>query len=200
MILQNLNYSNFSFKGQILNLLIKISHSKSERQFIIILQAGLKSKREKQCLSFSISSPWTKALRQKPLLSGLFFQVSSVSGPLSGLAEYGPLVVHSPYTGWASMSPEELVENTDIGVSLEIQWLRVCLPMQGLRFDAWSGEIRHALGQPSPCARTPETWCARACARRHEKPPRWEACAPQLEKAHAQDKDPVQPEIKINDF
>ena len=35
--LQNLNYPNFSFKGHILNLLIKMSHSKSERQFIIIL-------------------------------------------------------------------------------------------------------------------------------------------------------------------
>ena len=37
------------------------------------------------------------------------------------------------------------------------QWLRICLPMQGLRFHPWSGKIPHAMGQLSLCATTTES-------------------------------------------
>ena len=36
------------------------------------------------------------------------------------------------------------------------QWLRVRLPMQGLRFHPWSGKIPQAMGQLSWCATATE--------------------------------------------
>lgn len=39
------------------------------------------------------------------------------------------------------------------------QWLRICLLIQGHRFEPWSGEILHAMGQLNPWATTTE-----ACA------------------------------------
>ena len=38
------------------------------------------------------------------------------------------------------------------GTSLVVQWLRTHLPMQGTRFDPWSGKIPRAAEQLSPCA------------------------------------------------
>ena len=38
---------------------------------------------------------------------------------------------------------------------LVVQWLRIHLPMQGHRFDPWSGKIPHAVGQLKPVP-TPE--------------------------------------------
>lgn len=40
--------------------------------------------------------------------------------------------------------------------SLLAQSLRICLPMQGHRFDPWFGKIPRAAGQLSRCARTAE--------------------------------------------
>ena len=37
------------------------------------------------------------------------------------------------------------------------QWLRMRLPMQGLRFHPWSGKIPHAMGQLSLYATTTES-------------------------------------------
>ena len=36
--------------------------------------------------------------------------------------------------------------------SLVVQWLRICLPMQGTRFKPWSGKIPHAVEQLGPWA------------------------------------------------
>ena len=78
------------------------------------------------------------------------------------------------------------------GTSLAVQWLRICLPMQGTWFDPWSGRIPHAPGSPS--AASTEAHALRDCARWQEKPLQWEAWArpparsphlPQLEKARA---------------
>ena len=40
--------------------------------------------------------------------------------------------------------------------SLVVQWLRICLPVQGRGFDPLSGKVAHAMGQPSPCATATE--------------------------------------------
>ena len=40
--------------------------------------------------------------------------------------------------------------------SLVAQWLRICLPMQGLRSHLWSGKILHASGKLNPCATATE--------------------------------------------
>ena len=45
----------------------------------------------------------------------------------------------------------------DTGTSLVVQWLRICLPMQGTWVKPWSGKIPHAADQLSPCATTTET-------------------------------------------
>ena len=80
-----------------------------------------------------------------------------------------------------------------------VQWVRICPPMQGTR--VWSlvmedpkcwGQLKpvshncwaHIVESPSrnywsPRAATDEACAPRACALQQEKPPRWEACAPQ---------------------
>ena len=35
----------------------------------------------------------------------------------------------------------------NVGTSLVVQWLRIHLPMQGHRFEPWSGKILHAAEQ-----------------------------------------------------
>ena len=39
-----------------------------------------------------------------------------------------------------------------LGASLVAQWLRICLPLQGTRFEPWSGKIPHAAEQLGPWA------------------------------------------------
>ena len=47
-----------------------------------------------------------------------------------------------------------------IGMSLVVQCLRICLPMQGMWFNPWQGpKIPHATRQLSPCAITREPMC-----------------------------------------
>ena len=41
--------------------------------------------------------------------------------------------------------------------SLVAQWLRICLPMQGTRFEPWSGKIPHAAEQLGPWATITES-------------------------------------------
>ena len=45
------------------------------------------------------------------------------------------------------------------GTSLVVQWLRICLPIQGHGFDPYSRKIPHAKGQLSPCPTTTEPTC-----------------------------------------
>ena len=57
--------------------------------------------------------------------------------------------------------------------SLVVQWLRICLPMQGHWSDPWSETT------------TTEAKCPRACAPEQEKPPQKEAYALKLERSPA---------------
>ena len=57
---------------------------------------------------------------------------------------------------------------------------------RGHRFNPWSRKIPHAAGQLSLRAATTEARVPGAHAPQQEKPPQWEARAPQLEKACAQ--------------
>ena len=114
--------------------------------------------------------------------------------------------------------------------SLVVQWLRIRLPMQGTRIRALVREdptcrraakpVRHnywacALEPTShnywsPRATTTEARAPRARALQQEKPPRWEARAPQQRAAPAHhnwrkpvwgNEDPTQPKLnKINKF
>ena len=62
-----------------------------------------------------------------------------------------------------------------------VQWLRICLLMQGHGFNPWSRKIPCAMGQLNPCATTTKPTGPRACALQKKKPPQWEAHALQLE-------------------
>ena len=44
----------------------------------------------------------------------------------------------------------------NLGISLMVQYLGVCLPMRGHWFDPWSRKIPHAMGQLNPCCTTTE--------------------------------------------
>ena len=89
--------------------------------------------------------------------------------------------------------------------SLVVQWLRIYLPMQGTRVRAlfWEDPTCHGATKPAchnywACAVEPTShscWAympqllkpvPRARALQQEKPRQWEACMPQLEKAHEQ--------------
>ena len=61
--------------------------------------------------------------------------------------------------------------------SLVAQWLRIHQPMQGIWAQA--GKIPHAAEQLNPRATTTEACEPRARAPQQEKPPQWEARAPQ---------------------
>ena len=73
------------------------------------------------------------------------------------------------------------------------QGLRIRLPMQGTRFDPWSGKISHAAEQLSLCATTtthaPQQREATAM-RSPRTATKNSRCSPQLEKAHAQQRRP----------
>ena len=76
---------------------------------------------------------------------------------------------------------------------------------RGHGFEPWSRKIPHAAEQLSPCATTTEACAPRARAPQQEKPPQWEARAPQRrvdrlaatrEKPMCSNEHPTQPKIK----
>ena len=84
------------------------------------------------------------------------------------------------------------------GTSLQAHWLRVCPPMQGHRFEPWSGKIPVAMGQQKthvPQLLKPTH--SRGRAQQQEKPQQWEAltsllrsspCSQRLEKTFTETK------------
>ena len=101
-----------------------------------------------------------------------------------------------PYTESVLMSDcfESELKVFHLGASLVVQWLRICLPMQGtwvwalVREDPtqpWSGKIPHASEQLSLYATTTEARVPRARALQQEKPLQWEVCTPQRRVAPA---------------
>ena len=71
-----------------------------------------------------------------------------------------------------------MLPETYSGTSLVVQWLRICLPVQGHGFSSRSGEMPQAAGQLSLCANTtePALWSPRAANTEASEP---RACAPQ---------------------
>ena len=66
-----------------------------------------------------------------------------------------------------------------------VQWLKICLSVQGHGFDPWPRKIPQVTEQRGPCATT-LSWSFGACNLLREKPPQREAHTPQLEKAFAE--------------
>ena len=54
-----------------------------------------------------------------------------------------------------SQSKTHLIKSW-IRTFLVVQWLRICLPMQGHEFNPWSGKIPYVRRQLSPCTTTTE--------------------------------------------
>ena len=74
------------------------------------------------------------------------------------------------------------VQKASRETSLVVQWLRICLAVQGTPVQSLVQEDPNALGQRSPCATTTEAHAPRIHALQQEKPLKQEAHAPQLEK------------------
>ena len=125
--------------------------------------------------------------------------LSPIGSALSGAS------AHQPVSFWLQHYFFGLILNLWTGTSLLVQWLRIHLPTQRHEFNPWSGKNPHASEQLSPGATTAEVRMPRACAPQQEKPPQWEACAPQpegshprslqLEKAHGSNEHPAQPKL-----
>ena len=68
--------------------------------------------------------------------------------------------------------------------SLLVQWLRICLPMQGIRVQFLVQDDSTCLGEAKPMYHN--YWACehpRACALQQEKAPQWETCTPQLDRS-----------------
>ena len=98
--------------------------------------------------------------------------------------------------GWRSM--KERGSTLDLMTSLMVHWLRIHLPMQG----TW---VWLLVWEDSTCPRAtkpmPHNYCTymlqllkpkhpETCAPQQQKPPQWDALAPQLEKACVQQRRP----------
>ena len=78
--------------------------------------------------------------------------------------------------------------------SLMVQWLRVCLPMQGTLVRSLVQESPRTTGQLSPCATTPEAWAPQSLCSTTMKSPHTQLESsprlPQPEKARTQQQRP----------
>ena len=85
------------------------------------------------------------------------------------------------HLGWCGHRPASLRDSLGIVKNRArtfpvVEWIRICLPMQGHGFDPWSGKIPRAAEQLSPCA--PKYWGPRTLkpvllnkrSHRNEKP------------------------------
>ena len=98
--------------------------------------------------------------------------------------------------------------------SLLVQWLRICLPMQGTQIQSLIRQdptccgatklVHHNYWACAPCATATKSTPPRANAPQQEKPPQWEvhilqlessSCWLQLEESLCSKEDPVQPKI-----
>ena len=64
---------------------------------------------------------------------------------------------------------------------LVVQWLRICLSVQGTGIWSLAWGYSACLGAGKPALQLMKPVCPRACALQWEKPPQWESCALQLE-------------------
>ena len=98
-----------------------------------------------------------------------------------------------------------LLSKINLGASLVVHWLRICLPVQGTWVQFLVQEDPTCVRQLSPWATTTEPARHRACALQEEKPSQWEAWTlklesspplPQLEKAQEQRQRPTTAKTK----
>ena len=69
-----------------------------------------------------------------------------------------------------------------MGTSLVVQWLKICLPMQGTQFQSPDWEVYTCCRATKPVCHTTEPMLL-AHVLQQEKPPQREARAPHLERA-----------------
>ena len=94
------------------------------------------------------------------------------------------------FTHWATWEAPPLVgiywnKNTYAGTSLMVQWLRICLPMQGTGVQSLVQEDSTYCGATKLAPHNDWAHRPEACALQQEKPPQWEALRPQLESSPA---------------
>ena len=63
------------------------------------------------------------------------------------------------------------IKSTLMETSLVVQWLRICLPIQGTQVQSLVGEDPHATEQLSPRAATTEAHALEACTPQLESSP-----------------------------
>ena len=124
--------------------------------------------------------------------SSLPFPQESMAGPPLGAvnpahchhtATSSPLRVYTDMRfSWRSHISSDLkyylLLKIILGASLVVQWLRICLPMQGTRVPApvWEDPTCH--GAAGPVSHNYWACASGACAPQKERPRWWEACAP----------------------
>ena len=147
----------------------------------------LKEWRGSSCVPFCVSTVLRSFIVSPSLPSNFMFLESRNPG-LEGCLLLGK---HKHLMSWLSL---KLLYS---GTSLGAQWLRISLPMQGTQVRALVREdptchratkpVRHNYWACAlePTSHTTETRGPTACALQQEKPPQWEACAPQRRVAPA---------------
>lgn len=120
-------------------------------------------------------------------------QVRCIWRSLKDLTTWRPLVISIRpilVDHWAEKVLLEWIQERAgrLGTSLAVQWIKICLPMQGTRVGSLVREDSTCQGATKPRATTTEPECCtcwsldtRVCAPQWEKPLQWEACTLQLE-------------------
>ena len=93
----------------------------------------------------------------------------------------GPLFYYKPHTVHTFYRLYFLLNNIMWRASLVVQWLRICLSMQGTWVQSLVQEHPTCLGATKPVHHNYESLRSRACAPQQEKPPQWKSPALQLE-------------------
>ena len=86
-----------------------------------------------------------------------------------------PDMLNQKFWGW---DPVICVSISPPRASLVVQWLRVCLPMQGTRVRALVWEDPTCCGATKPVSHNYWACASEACAPQQERPRQWEARAP----------------------
>ena len=122
-------------------------------------------------LTLSLSSAFTKALSCFLLhILGHYKFHSHFS------RKHSELSLSSDSAGWG-LDSSCVLENI-LWASLVVQWLRICLPVQGTRVRALVWEDPTCPGATRSVSHNYWACASGACAPQQERPRWWEACAP----------------------
>ena len=108
----------------------------------------------------SFITSWAEFLLPAPFSSPSFNSHTSMN------VCFWKLMLIKTYRGWTS---------------LVVQWLRICLPMQGTQVWSLVWEDPTCCGATKPVCHSYWSLCPTACAPQQEKPSQWEDCALQAE-------------------